>query len=139
MTHAFAHRMLFGLVVCVVVSLPFVFHWWGLGGSGAQNDDGAGVVAAALVDPYVQAANDQARAEGRPTTLADVAAGLPAAAAGSTAAPDPALSGVTVPTPAFTVAGDRITAVVTALGAPVTCVITISNGKAVDACGSSSP
>jgi hypothetical protein len=137
--HAFAHRLLFGLVVCVVASLPFVFHWWGLGGSdgGTQSDDPSRVMAVTLVDPYVQAANDQAYAEGRATTLADVAAALPGAggAGGSTAAPDPAVSGVTVPTPVFSVGADRITATMNALGNPVTCVITISSGKAVESCG----
>jgi hypothetical protein len=136
--HAFANRMLFGLVVCVVMSLPFVFHWWGLGASdpGTQGGDGASLVAAALVDPYVQAANDQALAEGRATTLADVVASLPApTSAGSTAAaPDPAESGVSVAAPTFTVSADRITAQVTTSGSPVTCVITISAGKAVDRC-----
>jgi hypothetical protein len=130
--------MLFGLVVCVVMSLPFVFHWWGLGASDSstQGSDGGSIVAAALVDPYVQAANDQAMAEGRPTTLADVVAGLPAATSGgaSSTAPDPAESGVSVAAPVFTVTADRITAQVTTLDSPVTCVITISAGKAVDRC-----
>ena len=139
MAHAFAHRMLFGLVVCVVVAMPFVFHWWGLGASdgGTRSDDPGRVMAVALVDPYVQAANDQAYAEGRATTLADVAATLPSSAAadGSTAAPDPAMSGVTVPAPVFVVGADRITATMSALGNPVTCVITISSGKAVESCG----
>jgi hypothetical protein len=127
--------MLFGLVVCVVMSLPFVFHWWGLGASdpGTEGTDGASLVAAALVDPYVQAANDQALAEGRATTLADVAAGLPAPTS-TAAAPDPAESGLGIAAPVFTVTADRITAQVTTSGSPVTCVITISAGKAVDRC-----
>jgi hypothetical protein len=141
--HAFAHRMLFGMVVCVVVAMPFVFHWWGLGASDAtgQSDDPARVMAVTLIDPYVQAANDEAYAEGRATTLSDVAAALPSstAAGGSTAAPDPALSGVTVPAPVFTVGSDRITARMTALGEPITCVITISTGKAVESCGRTAP
>ena len=133
MRHAFANRMLFGLVVAVVVSLPFVFHW-GVGGSdtASSGDEAASIAAAALVDPYVQSANDQAFAEGRPTTLADVQAALPPAS--SSAAPDPAVSGVSLGVPVFTVAADRITATVTTLGTPVTCVITIKAGKAVDRC-----
>lgn len=136
MHHALAHRMLFGLVVAAVISMPFVFHWWGLGASSDGQDDGAGrVLAAAVVDPYVQSANDQAMAEGRATTLADVAAGLPStSSAAATSDPGAGGSGLSMPTPVFTVGADRITAQLTTLGTPMTCVITISQGRAVDSC-----
>jgi hypothetical protein len=132
MRHAFAHRMLFGLVVAVVVTLPFLFHRGG--GDDASTGSASQVMAAALVDPYVQQANEEALAEGRATTLADVEAVLPSTAAGQDPAPDVTASGIRLAAPTFTVTPDRIAAVVSTLGAPVTCDITISGGKAVTRC-----
>ena len=133
MRHAFAHRMLFGLVVAVVITLPFLFHGGG-GDDVASSSSGSQLVAAALVDPYAQQANQEALAEGRATTLADVVAVLPTTATGQDPTSDVTASGVTLAAPTFTVAPDRITAVVDALGSPVTCIITISSGEAVTRC-----
>ena len=132
MRHAFANRMLFALVVGVVVTLPFLFHRGG--GEDATGGDASTVMAMALVDPYAQQANQEALAEGRATTLSDVVGLLPPADAADGSSPAASAGGIALPAPVFTVATDRITAALTALGTPVTCVITISGAKAVTRC-----
>ena len=123
-THTSANRYLFGLVFGIVVSIPFILH-------GCSSDDGGSVdpmtvarqqIAIVVVDPYTTQANDLAASQGRPTTIADVAAFIP----GGSQNPQKDAQNV------YTVYPDKVTVAFPLLGNQATCTVTIDTGKAVD-------
>lgn len=158
--HPMLRRKLFGLVVGLVVTLPFVLH--GIGHKGWDPIGQAfGILsktssisstlmeqmAVSTLDPSIAEANATALASGRTTTLADVWQTLTDNGYildGSAQNPNPApiptpsdLIGLTDPTaipPTFTQTSSSITAGFVVLGIHGSCIITINNGTTSRTC-----